>query len=129
MDFLHRIASGFMSVLLPVVWLATAIHPAYADSGGYWLASGRRQPHGAVWPGMPQAAPPLYAPPGFVDRSPPMSQRPFAQPFIDRAPPLAERPLAPIGGGTPTVLDPAPFVWCQGHEGWAIPPSSGCIAR
>jgi hypothetical protein len=129
MDFLHRMVSGFISVLLPGLWLAAATHPAYADSAAHWLMSGRKQPPGAVQPGVPLDARPLYSPPGFVDRSPPISQRPFAQPFIDRGPSLADRPLVPIGGGTPTVPDAAPFVWCQGQWMQAPLPPSGCVAR
>lgn len=40
----------------------------------------------------------IFSPPPFVDRSTPISERPFAKPFIDRGPSFAERPLAPIGG-------------------------------
>jgi hypothetical protein len=129
MDFLHKITSGVISVLLPGIWLAAAIHPAYADSAVYRLTHGRRQPPGMVQPGVPSAARPLYSPPGFVDRSSPISQRPFAQPFIDRGTSLSDRPLAPIGGGELTVPDSAPFIWCQGQWIRATPLPSGCITR
>jgi hypothetical protein len=129
MDFLHRIASGFIGVLLPWIWLAAALPPADADSGAYWLTNGRKHSPGAVWPHVPPVVQPFSSSPGFADRSLPMSQRPFAQPFIDRGPSVAERPLAPIGGGGPTVPDSTPFVWCHGHWLRAIPPSYGCAAH
>jgi hypothetical protein len=129
MDSLCRIASGFFGVLLPGIWLAVAVHPAYADRGGHGHMSGRRPPPVVVQPGVPSTAQPFQSPPGFVDRSPPISQRPFAQPFMDRGPAVADRPLAPIGGGTLTVPGSAPFVWCQGQWLRAIPPSSGCVGR
>jgi hypothetical protein len=129
MDFLHRIASGFVSVLLPGIWLAVAIHPAYAESAAPWLTNGQKPAPRAVRPDLPSAVQPRYSPPGFVDQSPPISQRPFAQPFIERGPSIADRPLAPIGGGTPTAPNSAPFIWCQGQWMRATPLPSGCAWR
>lgn len=72
--------------------------------------------------------PPLQAA-DFVDRSTPMSQRPFAKPFIDRSSPISERPLAPIGVGPQVTPDPVPLVWCHGAWVRADRVGQSCASR
>jgi hypothetical protein len=129
MDLLHRIASGVIGMLLPGLWLAVAIHPVYAEDAASWLTSGQKLTPNVVQPSVPLPVQPRHPPPGSVIQSPPLSQRPFAQPFIDRSPSMADRPLAPIGGGTPGVPDSAPFVWCRGQWIRATALPSGCAWR
>ncbi|HEX2278783.1 MAG TPA: hypothetical protein VHN13_16935 [Candidatus Tectomicrobia bacterium] len=114
MKILQRVVGGVISLLILVSLLATLVHTVEAASQALQFTHGRKPPPGSVHPSFPQAGRPLYSPPVFMDRSAPMSVRPFAQPFSDRGPSMADRPLAPIGGGAQVAPGPTPFVWCQG---------------
>jgi hypothetical protein len=127
MNIRPRIAGDFVSMLCLGLLLAMMMLPAAAGGGSVRLINGRRLPSASVQPDVPQTGRPLYSPPGFVDRSPPISERPFARPFIDRGPSPSDRPLAPIGGGAQVAPKAGALVWCQG--GWVKPDSFGCPSR
>ena len=83
------------------------------------------QPSDETPSGVPSFGRPLFSPPPFIDRSTPISERPFAKPFIDRGPSMADRPLAPIGGGgqvapgvVPRQRVPGQWMWCGGQWVW-----------
>lgn len=99
MNIRQSLAGSLMSVLCLSVLLATTILPAEAGDAEVLLIHGEKSPSGQVRPGIPQAGRPLYAPPVFMDRGTPIS----------------ERPLAPIGGGAQVVPEAVPFVWCHGE--------------
>ena len=111
---LRRLADGVGVALLGLFLMATVHHTA-AGHGLKSPSSGRPPPPDMQQPSLPSAGRPFNAPPAFLDRSTPISERPFAKPFSDRSPPMAERPLSPIGGGHPSSRDVAPQVWCQGR--------------
>jgi hypothetical protein len=101
MNFRPRLAGYVLVALGLVVLWGEIIVPAPAWGGSSPFV--RR--HSFSTTHRPPAAltdtAPLYAPPVFRDASPPISQRPFAQPFIDQGPPVSERPLTPFGAGEP----------------------------
>jgi hypothetical protein len=99
MNIRQSMACGLMSVLCLSLLLATTILPAEAGGAEVLLIHGKKSPSGPVQPGVPQGGRPLYSPPVFMDRGPPIS----------------ERPLAPIGGGAQVVPGAAPFAWCHGE--------------
>jgi hypothetical protein len=129
MNIRRRMIGGLISLLVFGSLLATTVHTVEATSWAVQLTNGRKLPPGSVRPSFPQAGRPLYSPPVFMDRSAPMSERPFAQPFSDRGPSMADRPLAPIGGGAQVAPGAPPFIWCQ--EGWVRVdnPPHRCPAR
>ena len=132
MDFLHkidRLSGAFLGVLLLGLLLVAAISQAQAGGGTVLPADGRKQSSGAVQLESPPIARPLFSPPAFIDRSPPISERPFAKPFIDRGPSFADRPLAPIGGEPQGSSGAVPFIWCQGQWMRADSPWNGCTSR
>jgi hypothetical protein len=129
MHIRQRVAGGLMTALGVGIFLAAMIIPAQAGDGSVQLINGKNFPSGSVQPGVPQAGRPLYSPPVFVDRSTPISERPFATPFIDRGPSISERPLAPIGGGAQVAPGSVPFVWCQGHWVRVDNPWHSCPSR
>jgi hypothetical protein len=127
MNALRRLAGDRGAMLLGILVLGTLLHTA----AGYpaRLRSHDRPLHPDFGPhAVLLAGRPVYSPPGYTDRSPPVSERPFAQPFIDRGPAIADRPLAPIGGGSQLSPTPAPQVWCQGRWMKAEQAWRGCPA-
>jgi hypothetical protein len=129
MNIRQKVAGGFMSALCLGMLLAVAIMPAQAGDGSVQLVNGKHFRSGSVHPGAPQAGRPLYSPPVFMDRSTPISERPFASPFIDRGHSVSERPLAPIGGGAQVAPGSVPFVWCQGQWVRVDSPWHSCSPR
>jgi hypothetical protein len=132
MDFLHKIdrmAGAFIGVPLLGLLLVAAIPQVQAGGSAALPANGRKQSSGTVQLESPPIAQPLFSPPAFIDRSPPVSERPFAKPFIDRGPSFADRPLAPIGGETQVAPGAMPFVWCQGQWMRADSAWNGCTSR
>jgi hypothetical protein len=132
MDFLRKIdrmIGAFIGLPLLGLLLVAAIPQAQAGGGTALLVDGRKQPSGAMPLESPPMPRPLFSPPAFIDRSPPISERPFAKPFIDRAPPFADRPQAPIGGETQVAPGSVPFVWCQGQWMRADSPWNSCASR
>jgi hypothetical protein len=99
MNLRQRLAGGFMCALCLGFLLAATVLPVEAGGGAVQLIHGKRFSSGSVLPGVPQTGRPLYAPPVFMDRSTPLS----------------ERPLAPIGGGTQVAPGAAPSVGCPGE--------------
>ena len=126
---IDRMIGAFIGVPLLGLVLVAAIPQAQAGGGTALLVDGRKQPSGAIPLAPPPMARPLFSPPAFIDRSPPISERPFAEPFIDRAPPFADRPQAPIGAETQVVPGSVPFVWCQGQWMRADSPWNSCTSR
>ena len=132
MNFLRKIArmtGAFIGVPLLGLSLISASPQAQAGGGTALLANGRKQPSGAAQIESPPMARPLFSPPAFIDRSPPISERPSAGPFIDRGPPFADRPLAPIGGEPQVLPRSVPFIWCEGQWIRADSPWNGCASR
>jgi hypothetical protein len=125
----QRVAGGLMSLLCLGILLGAPILPLQAGDKAAQLISEKNIPLGGVQPGVPQAGRPPFAPPVFIDRSTPISERPFAKPFIDRSSPISERPLAPIGGGPQVAPDSVPLIWC--HGAWVRADSMGhsCASR
>ena len=125
----QRVATGLMSVLCLGILLGVSILPLQAADSGAQFISRKNVPSGGVSPGVPQAGRIPYAPPAFIDRGTPISERPFAKPFIDRSSPISERPLAPIGGGPQVTPDSVPLIWC--HGAWVRADSVGqsCASR
>jgi hypothetical protein len=128
MKILQRMVGGFISLLVFGSLLATTVHTVEAASRALQPTNGRKPPPGSAHPSFPQAGRPLYSPPVVMDRSAPMSVRPFAQPFSDRGPSIADRPLAPIGGGAQVAPGPTPFIPCQGSGVSVDPPPHRCPA-
>jgi hypothetical protein len=118
-----------MSVLCLGILLGTPILPLQAGDRAAQLISGKNIPLGGVQPGVPQAGRPPFAPPVFIDRGTPISERPFAKPFIDRSSPISERPLAPIGGGPQVAPGTVPLIWCHGVWVTADSPVHSCTSR
>ena len=129
MDTLHRIAGGCIKVLVLSLLLAVVAHSGVVESGPVRLTNGKNFSAGNVPSGIPQTGRPLYSPPVFMDRSAPISERPFAKPFLDHAPSIADRPLAPLGGGAQIAPGGAPFIWCQGEWVRIDKPSPRCAWR
>jgi hypothetical protein len=129
MDIGESSARGFMGLLCLWIFLGAMVIPLQAGDRSVQLTNGEIVSSGGLRPGVPQAGRPLFPPPVFMDRSPPMSERPFARPFIDRSSPLSERPLPPIGGGAQVAPGSGPFIWC--HGGWVRADNSwhGCPSR
>jgi len=124
-----RVVGILMGALLLGI-LANGSHNE-AQAGDGARQRSQRQGQSAEEPssGAPSFGRPLYSPSPFVDRSAPISERPFAGPFIDRGPSMADRPLAPIGGGGQVappvvprqpqqVLPPGHWRWCAGQWVW-----------
>jgi hypothetical protein len=128
MKILQRMVGGFISLLVFGSLLVTTVHTVEAANRALQLTHGKKLSPSSVHPSFPQAGRPLYSPPVVMDRSAPMSVRPFAQPFSDRGPSMADRPLAPIGGGAQVAPGPTPFVWCQGSGGRVDNPPHRCPA-
>jgi hypothetical protein len=124
-----RVVGGFLSALCLGMLLGAMIIPAQAGDRSVLLIDGKNFPSGSAPPGVPQAGRRFYSPPVFIDRSPPISERPFAKPFIDRGPSVSERPLAPIGGGAQVPPGSVPFVWCQGQWVRVDNPWQSCPSR
>jgi hypothetical protein len=114
MKILQRMVGAFISLFVFGSLLVTTVQTVEASSRALQHTHSRKSQPGSVHPSFPQGGRPLYSPPAFMDRSAPMSERPFAQPFSDRGPSIADRPLAPIGGGAQVAPGAPPFVWCQG---------------
>jgi hypothetical protein len=129
MNIRRNVASGFMSALCLGILLDAMLIPAQAGDGSVQLVRRNNSPSETVQPGVPQGGRPLYSPPVFMDRSSPMSERPFAKPFIDRGPSVSERPLPPIGGGVQVAPGSAPFIWCGGQWVRVHNPWHGCPSR
>jgi hypothetical protein len=125
----QRVAGGFMSMLCLGILLGAPILPLHAGDRAAQLINGENVPSGGVQPGVPQAGRPPYTPPVFIDRSAPISERPFAKPFIDRSAPISERPLAPIGGGAQVAPGSVPLIWCHGVWVRADSPGHNCSSR
>jgi hypothetical protein len=125
----QRVAGGLMSVLCLGILLGALILPLQAGDRAAQLAGGKHVPRGGVQPGVPQAGGSPYAPPAFIDRGTPISERPFAKPFIDRSSPISERPLAPLGGGPQVAPGSVPLIWCHGVWVRADNPGHGCSWR
>jgi hypothetical protein len=111
------------------IFLAAMIMPVEARDTAVQRINGKRFSSESVPPRVPQVGRSPSSSSAFIDRSTPISERPFASPFIDRSPPMSERPLAPIGGGTRVAPGAAPLIWCQGH--WVQPdnPWQSCPSR
>ena len=129
MHFEQRVAGRLMSVLCLGILLGGLILPLQAGDRSAPLNSGEKVLSGGVQPGVPQAGRPPFTPPAFIDRSTPISERPFAKPFIDRSSPIAERPLAPIGGGPQVAPGSVPLIWCDGAWVRADSPGHSCTSR
>jgi hypothetical protein len=125
----QRVAGGFMSVLCLGILLGAPILPLQAGDRAAQLINGKNVPSGGVRHGAPHAGGPPNAPPVFIDRGTPISERPFATPFIDRSSPISERPLAPIGGGAQVGPGSAPLIWCHGVWVGADSPGHNCSSR
>ena len=125
----QRVAGGFMSLLCLGILLGAPVLPLQAGDRAAQLISGKNIPLGGVQPGAPQIGRLPFAPPVFIDRGAPISERPFAKPFIDRSSPISERPLAPIGGDPQVTPDSVPLIWC--HGAWVRADSMGqsCASR
>jgi hypothetical protein len=124
----ERVAAGFTSMLCLGIFLGGMIMPLKARDSVVQRINGKSFSSENMQPRVPQAG----GPPSssvFIDRSTPISERPFAKPFIDRSPPMSERPLAPIGGGTQVAPGAAPLVWCQGQWVRADNPWQSCPSR
>jgi hypothetical protein len=122
-------ARGFMGLLCLWILLAAMVMSLQARDRSVQLIDGDNVSSGGLRSGVPQAGRPLYSPPVFMDRSPSMSERPFARPFIDRSSPLSERQLPPIGGGAQVAPGSGPFIWCQGEWVRADRSWRGCPSR
>jgi hypothetical protein len=129
MNILQRMIGGFMSLLVLGSLLATVTNTVEADNRAVQLTHGKKLPPGSIQPSVPQGGRPLYSPPVFMDRSAPISERPFTAPFSDHGPSIADRPLAPIGGGTQVAPRATPFIWCQGAWVRADNPPYRCPTR
>jgi hypothetical protein len=129
MNIRQRVASGFITALCLGILLGAKLMPAQAGDDAVVLVSGKSFSSRGVQPGVPLAGQALNSPPMAIDRSTPMSVRPFAKPFIDRGPSMSERPLAPIGGGTQVAPGSAPLVWCQGQWVRLDNPWHSCPSR
>jgi hypothetical protein len=125
----QRVARGLMCVLCLGILLGVSILPLQAGDKAAQFSSRENVPVGGVPPGVPQAGGIPYAPPAFIDRGPPISERPFAKPFIDRSSPMSERPLAPIGGGPQVAPGSVPLIWCHGVWVRADSLGHGCTSR
>lgn len=124
-----RVSGGFIVLLCLGVLLGAMIIPLQAGDQSVHLVDSAHVLSGSVQSGVSRAGPPVYSPPAFMDRHPPISQRPFAKPFIDRSVPVSERPLAPIGGGAQVAPQAVPFMWCQGRWVRADSPWHSCPSR
>jgi hypothetical protein len=129
MDIEQRAAGRLLSMLSLWLLLGVSILPLHAADGELQLTGGQNYQRGGARPGNPQGRSIPYAPPAFVDRSTPMSERPFAQPFIDRSTPISERPLAPIGVGPQLGPESVPLIWCHGVWVRADRPGHGCTPQ
>lgn len=129
MHIQQRVAGGFISILCLGILLGAAILPLQAGDRATQFSGGKTIPAGGMQPGVPQAGGLPYAPPAFIDRGTPISERPFATPFIDRSSPISERPLAPIGGGPQVTPGSVPLIWCHGVWVRADSPGHSCTSR
>jgi len=118
-----------MSMLCLGILLGAPILPLQAGDRAAQLINGKNVPSGGLRHSVPQAGGAPYAPPVFIDRSAPISERPFAKPFIDRSSPISERPLAPIGGGAQVSPGSVPLIWCHGVWVRADSPGHNCSSR
>ena len=114
MNIEPNIAGGFLGVFCLAMLLEALILPLQASDSASHLIDREIVLSGGVSRGVPQAGRLPYEPPVFMDRSTPMSERPFAKPFVDRNSPIAERPLPPIGGGGQVAPGSRSLIWCQG---------------
>jgi hypothetical protein len=121
----RRVARAWMSALCLGMLLGVAIVPLPAADRAAPFIGKRSAPVGSV----PQAGALPYAPPAFIDRGSPISERPFATPFVDRSSPISERPLAPIGGGLQVAPDSIPFIWCHGVWVRVDRPGQSCTSH
>lgn len=128
MSLVQRIVSGLLGVLLLGMVTGGSNEEAHGADWAMPRSHGELRPSGNTVPGFHPPGRPLFSPPPFIDRSTPISERPFATPFIDRGPSFADRPLSPIGEGgriPPMVMphqqmvSPGQWVWCRGHWVWA----------
>ncbi|MBI3328251.1 MAG: hypothetical protein HYZ81_16300 [Nitrospinae bacterium] len=124
-----RIIGILIGALLLGMLTSGSYNEAQAGDGARQRSQRQGQPSEETPSGMQSFGRPLFSPPPFVDRSAPISERPFAKPFIDRGPSMADRPLAPIGGGGQVaphvlprqpqqVLTPGSWMWCGGQWVW-----------
>jgi hypothetical protein len=125
----QRVAGRLMSLLCLGILLGAPIMPLQAGDRAAQLVSDKNIPSRSVQPGVPQVGRPPFIPPVFIDRSTPISERPFATPFIDRSSPISERPLAPIGGGPQVAPGSVPLIWCDGAWVRADSPGHSCTPR
>jgi hypothetical protein len=124
-----RLAGGLMSALCLGILLVVSTLPLQAGDRAAQFSSRKNAPFGGKPPGVPHGGGLPYAPPAFVDRGTPMSERPFAKPFIDPSSPVSERPLTPLGGGPQVAPGSVPLIWC--HGAWVTADSlpRGCTSR
>src|SRR5262245_38243163 len=121
----RRVAGGLMSVLWLGILVGVSFIPLQAAAGATEFSSPKNPPVG----GAPRAGSLPYAPPAFIDRGTPISERPFAKPFIDHSSPISERPLAPIGGGREVAPGSVPLIWCHGEWVSADRLGQSCTSR
>ncbi len=129
MNIGQRVVSALITALCLGIILGVKTIPTQAAADAVRLASAKNFSSGGAQPGTPQAGRPLNSPAIPMDRSTPMSVRPFAKPFIDRGASMSERPLAPIGGGTQAAPGSAPLLWCQGQWVRLDHPWHSCPSR
>jgi hypothetical protein len=119
MKTLHHIVGSAIGALWLGMLAAVLTPSAGAGHRPGWVDLKQKPPPNAIQPGVP---------PAFIERGPPISDRPFAKPFTDRSPSLADRPLPPIGGGHPLTPGAPPPLWCHGRWIGAEQAWLGCPA-
>jgi hypothetical protein len=129
MDIEQRAPGKLLSLLTLCILLGLSTLPLHAGNRESQLTGGHHSHREGARPGGPQGRSIPYGPSAFVDRSTPMSERPFAKPFIDRSTPISERPLAPIGAGPQLGPESVPLIWCQGAWVRADRPGHGCTPQ
>jgi hypothetical protein len=97
MNVCQRITGGCVGLLCVGLLFAVTMPQAQAGDRVPRVWRGEESRSDAVRPGVPTSRRSLYAPPVFIDRITPISERPLAPPFTNRSPSIADRPLAPIG--------------------------------
>ena len=112
----QRVARGLMSVLCLGILLGALILPLQAGDRAAQLVGGKHVPRGGVQPGVPQAGGSPYAPPAFIDRGTPISERPFANRLSTAALPYpsAHWHLSVAAHRSPLVLCPSSGVMGNG---------------